>query len=178
VRGLKIAVVNEGFGHANSETDVDETVRSAATLGATITEVSIPWHLLAMPLFLPIATEGATHTMMWGDGYGVSRPDLYVTSVMNRLHGWRHSANNLSETVKLFTLLGTYISESYGNRYYGKAINLVRQLIAAYDAVLATHDLLLMPTTPDESAAVTKAGSLSRRDRESSVGNAHQHRSV
>jgi amidase len=46
VRGLKVAVVNEGFGHANSETDVDETVRSATTLlgelGATITEVSIP----------------------------------------------------------------------------------------------------------------------------------------
>jgi amidase len=162
VRGLKIAVVKEGFGHANSEPDVDKTVRSAATLlgelGATITEVSIPWHLLGMPLFLPIATEGSTQTMMWGDGYGVSRPDLYVTSLMDRLHGWRHCANNLSETVKLFTLLGTYIRESYGSRYYGKAMNLVRQLIAAYDAVLATHDLLLMPTTPMKAQPLPKPG--------------------
>ena len=36
----------------------------------------------------------------------------------------------------------------YGGRYYAKAINMARQLRAAYDAVLAEHDLLLMPTTP------------------------------
>ena len=115
VGGLKIAVVKEGFGHAKSEPDVDKTVRDAAALlgklGATITEVSIPWHLLGMSIFFPIATEGATQTMMWGDGYGVSRPDLYVTSLMDRHRGWRQSANNLSETVKLFTLFGTYIRE-------------------------------------------------------------------
>src|SRR5262249_11928057 len=76
VRGMKIAVVKEGFGHAKSEPDVNEAVRQAAArlgkLGATITEVSIPWHLLGMSVFLPIATEGLTQTMMWGDGYGVS----------------------------------------------------------------------------------------------------------
>jgi amidase len=160
VHGLKIAVVTEGFGHAKSEPDVDETVRKAAALlgklGATITEVSIPWHLLGMSVFLPIATEGLTQTMMWGDGYGVSRPDLYVTSLMDRHRGWRHRANELSETVKLFTLFGTYIRESYGSRYYGKAINLARQLIAAYNSVLATHDLLLMPTTPMKAQPLPK----------------------
>jgi amidase len=106
VRGLKIAVVKEGFGHAKSEPDVDQTVREAAALlgklGATITELSIPWHLLGMSIFIPIATEGATPTMMWGDGYGVSRPDLYVTSLMDRHRSWRHRADSLSETVKLF----------------------------------------------------------------------------
>lgn len=162
VRGLKVAVVTEGFGHAKSEPDVDDTVRKAAALlgelGATMTEVSIPWHLLGMSLLLPIATEGATQTMMWGDGYGVSRSDLYVTSLMDRHRGWRHRANELSETVKLFTLFGTYIRESYGSRYYGKAINLARQLIAAYDSVLATCDLLLMPTTPMKAPPLPKPG--------------------
>jgi amidase len=162
VRGLKIAVVKEGFGHANSEPDVDKTVRSAASilgeLGANITEVSIPWHLLGMPILLPIGLDGLTHTMMWGDGYGVSRPDLYVTSLMDRLHGWRHCASDLAETNKVFTLLGTYIREYYGTRYYGKAMNLVRPLTAAYDAVLATHDLLLMPTTPMKAQPLPKPG--------------------
>jgi amidase len=160
VRGLKIAVVKEGFGHAKSEPDINEGVRQAAALlgklGATITEVSIPWHLLGMSVFFPIATEGLTQTMMWGDGYGVSRPDLYVTSLMDRHRGWRHGANNLSETVKLFTLFGTYIREAYGSRYYGKAFNLARQLIAAYDAILASHDLLLMPTTPMKAQPLPK----------------------
>ena len=41
-------------------------------LGAKVTEVSIPWHLLAGALWLPIGIEGLTQTMMWGDGYGVS----------------------------------------------------------------------------------------------------------
>ena len=49
VRGLKIAVVTEGFGLPNSEPDVDASVRRAAErlreLGAVVTEVSIPMHL-------------------------------------------------------------------------------------------------------------------------------------
>ena len=68
-------------------------------------------HLLAGALWLPIGVEGLTQTMMWGDGYGVSRPDLYVTSLMDFHRGWRQRANELSETTKLFTMLGTYIRE-------------------------------------------------------------------
>jgi amidase len=120
-RGLKIAVVKEGFGHPTSEPDVDEKVRGAAAflgqLGAEITEVSIPWHLLGGALLMPIGTEGLTQTMMWGDGYGVSRPDLYVTNLMDFHRGWRRRANELSETTKLFTLFGTYIRKYYGSRY-------------------------------------------------------------
>ena len=152
VRGLKIAVVTEGFGLPNSEPDVDASVRRAAErlrgLGAVVTEVSIPWHLLGGALWLPIGVEGLTQTMMWGDGYGLSRPDLYVTSLMDKHRGWRQRADELSETTKLFTLFGTWINQQHGSRYYGKAMNLCRRLIAAYDAVLAEHDLLLMPTTP------------------------------
>src|SRR5262249_57019270 len=48
-RGLKIAVVKEGFGHPNSEADVDALVRKGAAtlrqLGARVDEVSIPLHL-------------------------------------------------------------------------------------------------------------------------------------
>jgi amidase len=152
VDGLRIAVVKEGFGLANSERDVDAKVRKAAErlgkLGARVTEVSIPWHTLAGALWLPIGVEGLTQTMMWGDGYGLSRPDLYVASLMDFHRGWRQRANELSETTKLFTMLGTYIHEHHGSRYYGKAMNVTRRLVAAYDAVLAQHDLLLMPTTP------------------------------
>ena len=152
VRGMKIAVVREGFAQAKAEADVNDKVRAAAAelgkLGAKVSEVSIPWHLMAVAVFLPIVTEGLTQTMMWGDGYGVSRPDLYVTSLMDFHRGWRRRANELSETTKLFLLLGSYIREQYGSRYYGKSMNVARDLTAAYDAVLASHDLLLMPTTP------------------------------
>jgi amidase len=162
IKGLKIAVVKEGFGLPRSEPEVDDKVRTAAErlgqLGAIITEVSIPWHPLGLALWVPIAVEGTTRTMMWGDGYGLSRPDLYVTSLMDFHRGWRRRAGELSEATKLLTLFGTYIHEHHGSRYYGKAMNITRRLIAAYDAVLAQHDLLLMPTTPMKAQPLPKPG--------------------
>ncbi len=161
VEGMKIAMVREGFGHENSEPDVDAKVRQAGELlsglGATVEEVSIPWHTLGSAIWVPIGVEGLTQTMMWGDGYGISRPDLYVTSLMDYHRGWRHRANELSETTKLLTLLGTYINRHHGNRYYGKAMNITRQLTAKYDAVLADYDLLAMPTTAMKATALPGA---------------------
>ncbi|HJQ58563.1 MAG TPA: amidase [Vineibacter sp.] len=152
IKGMKIGVVKEGFMQANAEKDVNEKVMAAArklqALGATVSDVSIPMHLVAPAIWMPIGVEGLTQTMMWGDGYGVSRPDLYVTSLMDFHRNWRNRANELSETTKLFTMFGTYIRKYYGSRYYGKAMNINRRLIAAYDSALAQHDLLLMPTTP------------------------------
>jgi amidase len=158
VKDLKIAVIKEGFGHHNSEHAVDEKVRSGAnrlaSLGARVEEVSLPMHLEATALWVPIGIEGLTQTMMYGDGYGVSRDDLYSTSLMDFHRGWRQRADELSETTKLFLMLGTYVRENYGSRYYGKSINIVRRLRAAYDQVLAKYDLLLMPTTPMKATPI------------------------
>ena len=158
LKGMKIAIVKEGFEAENAEKDVNTKVRAAArklqALGARVKEVSIPMHPLGAALWLPIGVEGLTQTMMHGDGYGISRPDLYVTSLMDKHRGWRQRADEMSETTKLFTLLGTYINKQHGNRYYGKAMNLTRLLRAAYDAVLADYDLLLMPTTPIKATPI------------------------
>jgi amidase len=45
-------------------------------------------------------------------------------------------------------MLGTYINNNFGPRFYGKALNISRRLTAAYDKAFADYDLLLMPTTP------------------------------
>jgi amidase len=162
IDGMRIGVVKEGFGHPSSEAAVDAKVKKAADLltklGAKVQEVSIPAHLLGGALWLPIGVEGLTQTMMWGDGYGLSRPDLYVISLMDFHRGWRQRADELSETAKLFTMLGTYIHQRHGHRYYGKAMNITRRLTAAYDAVLAECDLLLMPTTPMKAQPMPAAG--------------------
>jgi amidase len=159
--GLRIGVVAEGFQQGNAEEDVTAKVHAAAerlgSLGARVSEISIPMHLLGPAVWTPIGTEGLTQTMMYGDGYGVSRPDLYVTSLMDFHRNWRTRANELSETTKAFTLLGTYIRRHYGSRYYGKAMNIVRRLTAAYDAALTQYDLLLMPTTPIKATRLPAA---------------------
>lgn len=150
--GLRIGLVKEGFGLEASEAAVDAKVRAAGQrfmeLGAKVSDVSIPWHSAANAVYMPIAVEGLTQTMMYGDGYGVSRPDLYVTSLMDHHRNWRHRGNEMSETTKLFTVYGTYVRKHFGGRFYGKAMNISRVVRAAYDAALAERDLLLMPTTP------------------------------
>jgi len=161
VAGLKIGVVREGFGTESSEEDVDAKVRAAAQqfekLGAIVEEVSIPWHVGGPIVWTLIGIGGLTQTLMNGDGYGVSRPDLYVTSFMDCHRTWRQHADEMSVSTKVAFLFGTYIQKLYGNRYYGKAVNISRQVRSAYDSILAEYDVLLMPTTPMKATPLPAA---------------------
>jgi amidase len=172
VRGIKVGVLREGFEQVGAEPAVNESVREAAKrfkdLGATVEDVSIPMHLVAPAIWSPIGIEGMTQTMMYGDGYGLSRSDLYSTSLMDFHRGWRRQADSLSETTKMFLLFGTYINNTFGPRYYGKAVNISRRLTAAYDKALETYDLLLLPTTPMKATPLPPANA----SREEYVGRA------
>src|SRR5438876_846767 len=143
VYGLRIGLVKEGFGHHNSEKDVDARVRSAAAvfgkLGAKVGEVSVPMHAMGPAIWSPIALEGATELMMKGNGFGTNWRGIYVTSLIDAHSAWRHRADELSDTLKLSMLLG---------HYFVKAQNLSRKLRDAYDAALADFDVLVMPTLP------------------------------
>ena len=158
VEGLRIAIVKEGFGHPQSEKVVDELVKKGAAkfkeLGATVEEVSIPWHLTGMAVWSAIAVEGATWQMMLGNGYGFNWKGLYVTSLVDAHSAWRERADELSDTLKTTFLFGKYALNKYRGHYYAKAQNLRRRVRAGYDAVLASHDLLLLPTVPMKAAPV------------------------
>jgi len=161
VKGLKIGVVKEGFGQVKSDPDVDaanhKAAKQFAKMGAIVEEVSIPWHALALAIYTPICMEGGAQTLLWGDGYGTKGQDLYVTSLMDFHRGWRTRADQLPETTKLAALIGTHMRNTYGSRYYGKAMNLSRQLRAAYDKALQKYDLLLMPTTPMKATRIPES---------------------
>jgi amidase len=151
-QGLRIAVVNEGFGHPQSMEKVDHLVRDAAerfkSMGASVETVSIPMHRLGQAIWFPVAAEGATVQMMLGNGFGFNWQGLYVTSLLDWHSGWRSRADELSDTLKSTMLIGHYMVKHHRGHYYAKAQNLVRRLRAAYDNVLASYDLLLMPTLP------------------------------
>ena len=152
VDGLRIGLVKEGFGHHNSEKDVDASVRSAAAvfgkLGAKVGEVSVPMHAMGPAIWSPIALEGATELMMKGNGFGTNWRGLYVTSLIDAHSAWRHRADELSDTLKLSMLLGHYFVKHHRGHFYAKAQNLSRKLRDAYDAALADCDVLVMPTLP------------------------------
>jgi amidase len=150
--GLRIAIVEEGFGHPQSMPQVDAIVREAAErfkgLGATVEAASIPPHRLGSAIWLSVAAEGALMQMMLGNGFGFNWQGLYITSMLDVHSGWRSRADELSDTLKNTMLLGHYMVTRYRGHYYAKAQNLVRRLRAAYDEVLSRYDLLLMPTLP------------------------------
>ena len=152
VTGMRIAVLREGFGFAQSEDDVDAKVRAAAEalrrLGAYVEEISIPMHLLGPAIWTPVASEGAQAQMMLGNGMGFNWKGLYTVSLLDAHAAWRERADALSDTLKITMMVGQYFTSQYRGRFYAKAQNLARQLKGAYDAALATHDLLLMPTLP------------------------------
>lgn len=150
--GLRIGVLKEGFGQANSQADVDASVRRAAerfrSLGAVVADVSVPMHSLGPAIWLPIAFEGATEQMMKGNGFGFNWKGLYLTSLIDAHAGWRQRADEMPDSVKRTILIGESMIRIGRGRFYGKAQNLARKLREAYDSALSTCDLLLMPTTP------------------------------
>ena len=62
VKGMKIAILREGFEQAGAGAGVNESVREAAkrlaSLGATVEEVSIPMHMIGPAIWTPIGAEG------------------------------------------------------------------------------------------------------------------------
>ncbi|MGC2199316.1 MAG: amidase [Stellaceae bacterium] len=150
--GLKIGVVEEGFGHSQSQPAVDAIVREAAErfrgLGASVDSVSVPMHREGSAIWLAVAAEGALMQMMLGNGFGFNWQGLYVTSMLDFHSAWRNRADELSDTLKNTMLLGHYMVTRYRGHYYAKAQNLVRRLRRAYDEPLSRFDLLLMPTLP------------------------------
>jgi len=150
IAGLRIGVVAEGFGWPNSESDVDEAVRSAINLlcsmGAAIDEVSIPMHRQGAAIWTPIALEGLTDLMMHGNAFGTNYRGLYLTGLIDHYANWRNRADELSASLKICMMIGEYFIKHHRGRYYGKSQNLSRRLRHAYDDAFQQFDLLVMPT--------------------------------
>jgi amidase len=152
VRGLRIGVVREGFGRPESEAAVDDKVRAAAArlaaLGADVREISVPVHAIGRAIWAPTLIEGAMDMMMRGNGAASNHAGLYLAGAAAAMGRWRQRAEEISVPLKVVMLAAEHMSRTYGGRFYGKSQNLIRQMRGLYDAALAEHDLLLMPTTP------------------------------
>src|SRR5207244_10080350 len=134
-KGMRIGVVQEGFGHPNSEPEVDAKVRAAANefakLGATVDDVSVPMHLAGGAIWTPIALEGATELMMKGNGFGTNWRGLFVTSLLDAHSGWGHRADELPDTLEVSMLLGHCVVKHDRGHFYANARTLRAKLRAA-----------------------------------------------
>jgi amidase len=164
VRSLRLALVREGFGISGySEKDVDDCVieaaRSFEKLGARVSEISIPWHRDGGALWSAIGCEGALSMILDGGGFGNNWKGYYPTAMLDALaRGLAERPSRLSETAKMFFMLGQYMREHHRGHYYAEARNLARSLTAAYDRALNEADLLVMPTTPMKATLLPSPG--------------------
>jgi len=160
--GLRIGLLKQGFGHPESDSEVDRIVRAAvhslAGAGAAVSEISIPMHYEGPHIWSGIILEGAAEMMLKGYGVGNNIAAYYPLSLQEAFaRGMASRLNDASETVKLVLLLGEYLHRHYHNRYHSKAQNLRVLLRDAYDSVLKDVDMLAMPTIPFTATLIPEA---------------------
>jgi len=159
IEGLRIGIVEEGFGTPSSESDVDEAVNVAARrlteAGAVVEDVSIPVHGRAMPIMFASSLDGTLST--WGDqGPAGPNPGGYypLSAIQFYQQARKTRAGDLPDMAKTVMLFAHVMRARYGNYYSAKAQNLLRPIRAQYDKALDNYDLLIMPTTVMKSQKI------------------------
>ena len=132
----------------NVEKAVRHAIETLGSLGAEVTDVSIPDHKaagLAWGCSLPLA---AGRDGLLGERTG--RKELYMTSrapnadavvSQERFDDWGPGAQSLYLQYLL-------VKEKYGSKLHAKSTNLIRKYTRSYDSALASLDALVMPTVP------------------------------
>ena len=149
LKGLSIGLPKEYF-IRGLDPEVENAVRQACgifeSLGAKLTEISLPHTPYALSVYYLIAPSEASSNLARYDGirYGHSSegPGLLETYERSRGEGF-------GPEVKRRIMLGTHaLSSGYYEAYYGKAQR-VRTLIREdFDSAFKQTDLILTPTAP------------------------------
>lgn len=153
VQGLRIGIVQEGFGTAGAQADVDAMVRTQALrlreAGAVVEDVSIPMHLQGPAIMFSSIMDNTLSTFT---DQGASGPNVRGHFSLGAIEFYgrarRERADDYPVTVKTMMLFGLVMRRRYGHYYSAKAHNLVPLLRAAYDDAMRQFDILVMPTTP------------------------------
>ena len=167
VKGLRIAVVDEGFTTPAASEEVNEAVLSAIRvlerLGAIVEKVSVPMHTQVMPIWTAVAVEGGLDCFYHGlNAYGTKA--WYNTRQMAAMSkAIKSNGGDFSPTTKVGVILAAYMKEHYHGVFYGRAQNLSRVLTAAYDDVFARFDLVAMPATPQTAHEIPPMPEVDRR---------------
>lgn len=150
VQGLRIGVprhlLNEGV-DPEVRAAFDASLEVARSLGATITDVTLPHTSHAIAVYYLVATAEASANLARFDGvrYG-HRADAPAS--LAALYE-RSRSEGFGAEVKRRILLGTYVlSAGYYDAYYKKAQQVRTQIARDYFTAFKEVDLVAMPTSP------------------------------
>jgi len=149
VDGMRVGVLEEGFGWDDADPVVDEAVREAtgvlADAGAEVESVSAPLHRLMPSAWAAIGTQGAARHF---EEVGATNHRGWAWPRLTRaLDSFRRArADDLPPSVKQALLTAAYLRREYGMEAYAKARDVALAAERQYDGLLAEYDALAMPT--------------------------------
>ena len=152
ISDMTVAVLQEGFEHDVSDSEVNEVVREAITdleeMGAKVIEVSIPRHLETGSLSLAIAFYGMGQ-LFRQNGLMTGSDGWYDTGAVEYLgRAMAARSSDLPDTLKNAVMFSEYLRQEYEGAIYGKAQNVTLEMREKYNEALEDADALVMPTVP------------------------------
>ncbi len=150
LEGLRVGVVSEFFGDG-IDSDVDSSVRAAIdvyrSLGAEVSEVSLPHTKYAVATYYLIACSEASSNLARYDGVHYGRRAEQFENMIDMYAASR--AEGFGPEVKRRIMLGVFaLSEGYSDQYYLKALKVRRLIRNDFDTALENVDVLAGPTCP------------------------------
>jgi aspartyl-tRNA(Asn)/glutamyl-tRNA(Gln) amidotransferase subunit A len=150
LEGLRIGVVSEYFGEG-IDPDVDSSIRAAIdvyrSLGAQVSEVSLPHTKYAIATYYLIACSEASSNLARYDGVHYGRRAEQFENMIDMYAASR--AEGFGAEVKRRIMLGVFaLSEGYSDQYYLKALKVRRLIRNDFDAAFEKVDVLVGPTCP------------------------------
>lgn len=150
VKGLKIGVAKEYFEGISPEMKAcfDGAIAFYEKEGAEIVRISMPSLGLALPVYYIIACAEASSNLGRYDGIRFGHRAAKYESVDDMIA--RSRTEGFGKEVQRRIMLGTYVlSSGYYDAYYKKACTLRKQIVAAFDGLFSSCDVLLAPTSPN-----------------------------
>jgi len=150
LEGLRVGVVSEFFGEG-IDADVDSSVRAAIdvyrSLGAEVSEISLPHTKYAVATYYLIACSEASSNLARYDGVHYGRRAEQFENMIDMYAASR--AEGFGAEVKRRIMLGVFaLSEGYSDQYYLKALKVRRLIRNDFDAAFENVDVLAGPTCP------------------------------
>ncbi|KAL4869549.1 hypothetical protein BDV12DRAFT_208382 [Aspergillus spectabilis] len=147
--GVRIGIITEGMDMPGIDPRIQKCVSHAislfTSLGATVAEVSVPFHTKGAAIWTPISKSGNFHSRM---NRAFGRRGHALTDLNHLFHPLTQEKwDRAYVSTKNIFLNGRYAETAFPS-ILSKATNLSRRLRDEYDAALADFDVLVLPNLP------------------------------
>lgn len=138
LRGVRIGILSESFGHPFSDPNVEKIVIAAAdkfnALGAEVKFCSLPGHSQGQMIWGVATFAGSYRSSALGQSHG--RKQVYMTDRIERCNVGKEEFKCAGVGARNMMLSGMYLDKYYGPSLYARCKNLLRKLSVGSQVLL------------------------------------------